>query len=118
MNKKISLIVLVLFLSVAYSLTSFSQDRTRGQFGKDKKVTRAAGGKNMPESGGVAKPEGALGTPKVYRGSASLVFFYFGDSPFFTFFQESMELFRAMKNYKKVILLKEEGYVRVKCGKK
>lgn len=108
MNKKISLLILILFLSVAYSLTSFAQDRTMGHFGKDRKVTRPAGGKNMPESGGVAKPEGALGTPKVYRGSASLVFFYFGDSPFETFFQESMELYRAMKNYKKVVLLKEE----------
>jgi hypothetical protein len=44
--------------------------------------------------------------PKVDKGSASIVFFYMGDSPFTTLFQESTKLKKAMEGYKKVILLK------------
>ncbi len=47
-------------------------------------------------------------SPKVDKGSASIVFFYMGDSKFTTLFQESTKLKKAMQGYKKVILLKHD----------
>jgi hypothetical protein len=44
--------------------------------------------------------------PKCDKGSASIVFFYMGDSKFTTLFQESTKLKKAMQGYKKVVLLK------------
>lgn len=44
--------------------------------------------------------------PKCDKGSASIVFFYMGDSKFITLFQETTKLKKAMEGYKKVILLK------------
>ena len=56
--------------------------------------------------------------PQINNGSASLIFFYFGDSPFQAFFQGSPELQRVMNDYKKVILLKEETPDGLKVGQK
>src|SRR5438094_2683657 len=47
-----------------------------------------------------------LKQPNPTKGSASIVFFYMGDSEFTTLFQESTKLKKAMEGYKKVILLK------------
>jgi len=46
--------------------------------------------------------------PKCDKGSASIVFFYMGDSKFTTLFQETTKLKKAMQGYKKVVLLKHD----------
>ena len=86
------------------------EKKKRGKpLGEDGKVARPdKPGKPLGKDGQVARPDGLKGSPKVNKGSASLVFFYFGDEPTVTLAQETMELYRAMKDYDKVVLLKHE----------
>jgi len=71
-------------------------------------VRPPAGGKPSGESAQVARPESAKKLPSADRGAASLIFFYFGDSVATTLAQETMELFRAMRDYDFKVLLKHE----------
>lgn len=48
----------------------------------------------------------SLRTPSADKGCASLVVMYTGDAPETVFFQETLKLKKAMKGYKKVVLLK------------
>lgn len=45
------------------------------------------------------------------NGSASVVYFYYGDSPFLTLGQETLRLKKAFKNYDRVVLLKHNDVV-------
>ena len=47
--------------------------------------------------------------PKANRGAASLTYFYFGDSVYTTFFQETLKLKKTMEDYKFRVLLKHES---------
>lgn len=49
-----------------------------------------------------------MNTVNVSKGAASLVFFYYGDSPFFTLGQETLKLKKAMTGYGRKILLKHD----------
>jgi hypothetical protein len=46
--------------------------------------------------------------PQVTQGAASIVFFYFGDSPYTSLFQETMQLKKAMEGYDFTVLLKHD----------
>jgi len=48
-----------------------------------------------------------LQTPQANR-SAALIFYYYGDSKFITFFQETLKLKKAMEGYSRVVLLKHD----------
>lgn len=48
----------------------------------------------------------SLKTPKITKGAASIIFFYFGDSKFTTICQETVKLKKAMEDYKYKVLLK------------
>lgn len=128
--KKYFIPLLAVLLTIGLNNTVFSQEKTKKKIiktekrsgkplGEDGQVAKPnKPGKHLGKGGQVAKPEGSLATPKTYKGSASLVFFYYGDSPSETFFQESTELYRAMDDYKKVVLLKEESYNGVKLSQR
>jgi hypothetical protein len=105
--KKLLIILLMGFICVFISNPGYSQVKSTKKIIKKERQKRQ--GKPLMKDGKTTRPNKHLSTPKIHKGSASLVFFYYGDSKFITFFQESMELFRAMKNYKKVVLLKEEN---------
>lgn len=49
-----------------------------------------------------------MNTVNVSKGAASLVFFYYGDSPFFTLGQETLKLKKALTGYGRKILLKHD----------
>lgn len=64
---------------------------------------------NTPERKVVKKaPEASssLKTPKVTKGAASIILFYFGDSKYTTICQETVKLKKAMEDYKYKVLLK------------
>lgn len=46
--------------------------------------------------------------PRITKGAASVVFFYFGDSKYTTLAQETVKLKLAMEDYKQVVLLKHD----------
>jgi hypothetical protein len=50
-----------------------------------------------------------MNAPRVTKGSASLVFFYYGDSTFITLCQETLKLKKAMEGYDRVVLLKHDA---------
>jgi hypothetical protein len=47
--------------------------------------------------------------PKVTKGAASIVFFYFGDSQYTALFQETVKLKKAMEGYNYTVLLKHDN---------
>ena len=106
------LLISIAFLSLCIINSSLAVERKSGKTKSGEEtieVTKPAkSGKTIGKSGTVAPPKTSGNKPKVTNGSASLVFFYYGDSPFITLFQETTELIRAMENYDKVVLLKHE----------
>lgn len=62
-----------------------------------------------PEPKTVTKKSDAsssLKTPKITKGAASIILFYFGDSKYTTISQETVKLKKAMEDYKYKVLLK------------
>ncbi|MGH2587287.1 MAG: hypothetical protein ACRDJE_20420 [Dehalococcoidia bacterium] len=49
-----------------------------------------------------------MNAPRVTKGSASLVYFYYGDDKFITLCQETLKLKKAMEGYDRVVLLKHD----------
>ena len=117
MKKYLALFISIVFL-FAFVETSNAQvkktktekkEKSGKQIGEDGKVTKPQKSrKTTGKDGEVTRPKGKLTKPKIHKGSASLVFFYFGDSPATTLAQETMELYRAMQDYDRVVLLKHK----------
>ncbi len=106
--KVVCVILCISCVSKAYACPDVVPVRLNEPLETVERFNTGRGGKPKTGGGQVARPKGRERTPKVTKGAASLVFFYFGDSTKTTLAQETMELFRAMQDYEYIVLLKHK----------